>query len=133
MSDDADKKKKSKKDKKKGGDAGSGVPVLRLADHPRAQRSIARVKSGVALVAFLFTIYHAHGGGAPLSTALQQGLIAGIGFYLVGWLGAVLVWRQLAQAELDAAHKQLLARVEELAAKREEERAAREAEKAARA
>jgi hypothetical protein len=88
-------------------------PVLKLADHARAQRSIARVKAWAGLVGLLLGLLLGRKAALPLADILARGLLVGFVAYLVGWAGAVLVWRQVAAAELEVAKLRLLAALAE--------------------
>jgi hypothetical protein len=106
----------AKKKKDKGGDGEEPTQVhtaggtqLRLADHPRAQRSIARAKALGGLLVFAVTIVLSVRADVPLTDALGRGIVGGIGGYVAAWAGAVLVWKQLAAAELELARKRLVA------------------------
>jgi AcrR family transcriptional regulator len=110
-------------DESPGGDgepAGSDSRGLRLADHPRATRHIQTGRAWVALAAFLFIGLLAHRAGQPPEGALTRALEAGVVGYVVGWAVMVLVWHQLAQAEIEAARRRIVAALLEMeAAERE--------------
>lgn len=101
-----DGKKAAKKAKKGEAPAASGDSPS-LAAHPRAVRSVARVKSWGGLLGFMFTGYVS----LPTSTIAEAGLralIAGVVCYVASWAGAVFVWRRLVILEIKAREQQLI-------------------------
>lgn len=97
---------------------------LRLTEHPRAQRQIRAAKGWGGLVAFALTAWLAHGAGLGFEAVLERAIPAAVAGYLLTWAIAVLLWRQLAQAELEAAHQEFLARLAEAEALAGEEQPA---------
>ncbi len=84
-------------------------PMLFLAEHPRAARSIARAKAWGGLAGFLI------GGYLSLPTetlpaAGLRALAAGAICYVAVWAGAVFLWRRLVVAELRGAQQAEVAR-----------------------
>lgn len=112
----------ARKGKGKGEDAelreelGGGRRQLLLADHPRALHQIRTIRAYVALAAFLGIAYFSHKGGQPLEGTLTRALGAGVAGYVAGWFGAVMLWHQLAQAEIEAARKKIVAALLEMEA-----------------
>lgn len=104
---------RKKKDKD---DAPAAAPDtgLRLTEHPRAQRQIRRAKGWGGLAAFALTAYLAHGAGLGFEPLLERAIPAAIAGYALAWIVAVLVWRQLAVAELEVARQRLEQRLLEL-------------------
>jgi hypothetical protein len=98
------KEKKEKKDKKKKSDGAtpSGAKVLGISivAHPRARRSIRRIRAWTALGAFVVVLVMSHRSGVPNQEAALRALIAGLVGNLAGWACAMVVWRQLMMAEL---------------------------------
>jgi hypothetical protein len=92
---------------------------LHLTEHPRAQRQIRRAKGLGGLGAFALTAWLAHGAGLPFDAMLERAIIAAIAGYVLLWTVAVLVWRQLAQAELESARRQILEHVHALQAEQD--------------
>jgi hypothetical protein len=86
---------------------------VRLSAHPRAQRSIARAKSLGGLIGFLVGLYLASNAGLPAWDTGLRALVAGVTGYLLVWLVAVQLWRQIALAEYRAAEKVRIQRIEE--------------------
>ena len=106
---------------------------VRLSAHPRAQRSIARAKSLGGLIGFLIGLYLASKAGLPAWDTGLRALVGGVTGYLLVWLVAVQLWRQIALAEYRAAENVRRERIAEYNARvkqLKEERA--EAMKAAR-
>ncbi|HEU4656537.1 MAG TPA: hypothetical protein VFR97_03390 [Capillimicrobium sp.] len=97
-------KSKDTKQQKKAQPAGDEP---RLSAHPKARRQIAAAKAWGGLVAFLVVQYLSLKSGLPMFDAGIRALAAGVGGYLLGWVAAVLVWRQLAVAELEALRRKL--------------------------
>jgi hypothetical protein len=91
-------KAKSRKQKK-------AVKVIRVADHPRATRSINRTKSYAGLGAFLFAGYTSWSAGAEFVDVAIRALLWGVAAYVLVWALAVQVWRHLVIAEVRAAEQ----------------------------
>lgn len=89
---------------------------IRLSAHPRARRHIATAKGWGGLAAFALVVWLSSQAGVPTGDALLRGLAGGVVGYLVCWMVAVAVWKQLALAELESLRRRLLARMEEQAA-----------------
>ena len=85
---------------------------LHLTEHPRAVRQIRRAKGIGGLVAFVLAAYLAHGAGLPFEGVLERAIVAAIGGYVLIWPCAVLVGRQLAVAEIEAARRQIVAAIQ---------------------
>lgn len=79
----------------------------RLSAHPKARRQIRAVKAWSGLVAFLVVQYLSLKAGLPMFEAGMRALAVGIGAYMLGWIAAVVVWRQLAVAELEDLRRRL--------------------------
>ncbi len=110
------KDKKDKKDKKSGDEPGGQDNRVRLATHPRAGRQIAAAKSWGGLLGFVFVGYFSYGAGSTVFEAGLRALAGGIGFYVLAWAGAVVVWREVAVAEVERARRRAQAEAEVLAA-----------------
>jgi hypothetical protein len=108
-------KGKTKGDKKgkKGKGAADGISV---AGHPRAAAQVRRAKGFGGVTFFLITAYFSFKAGVPADQVALRALIGGIGGYLLAWMCAVTVWRQLVLAELRAALESGRARMEPAAA-----------------
>ncbi len=89
------------------GDAGRGDPddYVRISAHPRAQRAVARSKAFGGLIGFLIGLWLADRAGLPAWDAGVRALAGGIAGYVVMWLAAVQIWRQIIIGEYRAAEK----------------------------
>jgi hypothetical protein len=106
---------------------------VRLSAHPRATRSIARAKSLGGLIGFLIGLYLASKAGLPAWDTGLRALVGGVTGYVLIWLAAVQLWRQIVLAEYRAAAKVRRQRVAEYNARMNQLREERaEAMKAAR-
>lgn len=103
---------------------------LRLTDHPRAQRAIGAVKGWGGLVGFVAGILLGTRAGLPTSDAVLRGLGLGVVAYLIAWAGAVVVWRQLARAEVEQLRARFIAAAEQAEAEIERRRAELDAHEA---
>jgi hypothetical protein len=83
---------------------------IRLSAHPRAARSVRRVRARAGLVALVLTFVLSHQAGVPAWDATARALIAGIVVNFAAWAVAVTVWRQIMLAELHALHERRLER-----------------------
>jgi hypothetical protein len=92
--------KKDKKAKKAGGDAVAGPSV---ANHPRASYQVRRAKGWGGIAGFAIAGYLSYKAGVPTFDVGLRALVAGMVGYMLAWMCAVTVWRQLVQAELRAA------------------------------
>ena len=81
----------------------------RLSKHPRAQRQIREAKAWAGIAGFVLVGLLSMQAGQPLFDAGIRALIAGVGCYMAGWAIAVLLWRQLARAEVDLAEQRIAA------------------------
>lgn len=130
----AKKDKKSKKDKK--GEAGDAAVVvdtsdgLRLTDHPRAARTIRAAKGWGGLAGFGLGLLLGTRAGLPTSDALLRAIEIGVVAYLLTWAVAVVVWKQIARAELEELRRILVAAAEQAEAEVARRRAEREAQEA---
>ncbi len=96
-------KDKGKKDEPED-EADDGTPdghiPIRIADHPRARRSIARVRAWGALIGFGLAAYLGNKAGLPFVDLVLRSIGIGMASYLVAWAGAQAVWKQIVFAEL---------------------------------
>ena len=107
--DKSDAKTKGNKKAKKGKGSADGISV---AGHPRAAAQVRRAKGFGGVTFFLITAYYSYKAGVPADQVALRALIAGIGGYMLAWMCAVTVWRQLVLAELRAAIESGRARME---------------------
>ena len=87
---------------------------MRLSEHPRARAGIRRTKGWAGLVAFLLVGLLSYRSGLPGPDCVARALVAGLGAYFVAWFVAVLIWRQVALAELERARERREARLASL-------------------
>jgi uncharacterized membrane protein YccC len=79
--------------------------VPRLSAHPRAQTQIAQAKGAAGLAVFALVLLLSAGSGVPWFDAVARAIAIGTAGYLVAWAAAIVVWRQLARAELEIARR----------------------------
>lgn len=89
---------------------------MRLSEHPRARAGIRRAKGAAGLAAFAIVALLALRANLPLPDVALRALIGGLVGYFVGWAVAVMVWKQIALAELEQARRRREARLEALTA-----------------
>jgi hypothetical protein len=101
---------------------------VRLAAHPRAQRSIARAKAFGGVVGFLIGLWLGSRAGLPAWDTGVRALAGGIAGWLLVWVAAVQVWKQLiigeyraAEAKRQQARKTRQMYIDELAKQRKEQ------------
>lgn len=101
------------KDKGKKGKKGKGsADGISVAGHPRAAAQVRRAKGFGGVSFFFITAYFSYKAQVPADQVAVRALIAGIGGYMLAWMCAVTVWRQLVLAELRAAIESGRARME---------------------
>src|ERR1700744_522578 len=105
--------KKGDKKGKKGKGAADGISV---AGHPRAAAQVRRAKGFGGVSFFLITASFSHKAQVPADQVAVRALIAGIGGYMLAWMCAVTVWRQLVLADVRAALASGRARMEPVTA-----------------
>jgi hypothetical protein len=112
-------------------DRGDPDDYVRLEAHPRAQRAIGRAKAIGGVVGFVIGLWLGKQAGLPAWDTGVRALAGGIAGWLIVWVAALQIWKQLILAEFRAAEaKREQARrtrqlyVEELAKQRAEQREA---------
>jgi hypothetical protein len=95
--------KKQKQKGKKG--KGSGAAGIAVANHPKASRQIAKLKSYAGLAAFAYAGYAAYHAGDQFADVAFRAVIWGMAVYIAVWAAAVHVWRHIAIAEVRAAER----------------------------
>ncbi len=88
--------------------SGEGRTAIRLADHPRAQASIARAKAWGACVGFAVSAYFGYHVGNPFVDIVIRSILIGAATCLATWGAAQAIWKQILFAELAAARKEAL-------------------------
>ena len=80
---------------KKGAPPPSEWPLISIAEHPRARRSIRRTKAWAGLIGLVLVgLLSSRAGVEPFEAGVRA-LIAGIAFYLVAWMASVALWQKL--------------------------------------
>jgi hypothetical protein len=112
-------------------DRGEPDEYVRLDAHPRAQRAIGRAKAIGGVIGFLVGLWLGSKAGLPSWDTGVRALAGGVAGWLIVWVAAVQIWKQLIIGEFRAAEqKRAQARktrqlyVEELAKQRREQREA---------
>jgi hypothetical protein len=93
------------KDAPKEKDAPTGISV---AAHPRAALAVRRAKGYGGLGGFALGVFLSMRAGVPVPDAALRGVEAGAGGYVALWFATVMVWRQVAVAEIEAMRRHLL-------------------------
>ncbi|MFZ1993460.1 MAG: hypothetical protein WAU75_05070 [Solirubrobacteraceae bacterium] len=109
---DAEGKTKGDKKAKKGKKGKAAADGISVAAHPRAAAQVRRAKGFGGVTFFLITAYFSYKAQVPPDQVAVRALIGGIGGYMLAWMCAVTVWRQLVLAELRAAIESGRARME---------------------
>jgi hypothetical protein len=79
--------------------------TIRVSDHPRAARSIARTRAFAGLAGFVVAAYLAHGAGLPAFDVVLRSLVAGLVLHAVAWAVAVTYWRGAVLGEIEAVRR----------------------------
>ena len=103
---------------KAGDPRGEPDEFVRISSHPRAQAQIKRAKAIGGLVGFVLGFWLGSKAGLPAWDTGARALAGGIAGYVLVWLAAVQIWRQLAVAEFRAAEKKRAQVREAIAAER---------------
>lgn len=74
-----------------------------VANHPRARYQVRRAKGWGGIAGFVIAGYLSYKAGVPTFDVGVRALVAGIVGYMLAWMCAVTVWRQLVIAELRSA------------------------------
>lgn len=75
---------------------------IKLAEHPRAVRHIAMAKGYGGLAGFGLIAFLSLQAGTTTPDILLRALMGGVVGYVLAWGTTVIVWRQLAVAEVRA-------------------------------
>jgi uncharacterized membrane protein len=78
---------------------------VRLSGHPRAQRAIKRAKSMGGIAGFVLSFFIAQKSGVAAFETGVRALVGGIAGYVLIWIAAIQVWRQIAIGEFKAAER----------------------------
>jgi hypothetical protein len=74
-------------------------PLISVAEHPRARRSIRRTKAWAALLGFAIVGVVSHRAGVDPFEVGVRALGAGILLYVVVWMGSVALWQRIVLQE----------------------------------
>jgi hypothetical protein len=102
----------AKQPSKSGADA--PADAVSVVAHPRARRSIRRLRARAGLVALVAVTVLSLRAGVPAFDAVLRGLAAGVVAHFVAWGAGVVAWRHLVMAELAAHREAQEARLREL-------------------
>ena len=96
-----DAKKKGKKRDKPA--SPNDWPLVSVAQHPRARRSVNRTKAWAGLIGFVVVaVFSSRAGVEPFEAGLRA-LGAGIAAYLIAWGVSLSLWQRMVVAEAKAA------------------------------
>jgi hypothetical protein len=84
-------------------DRGDPDDFVRLEAHPRALRSIARSKAIGGVIGFVIGLWLGSRAGLTAWDTGARALAGGIAGWLIVWVAAVQIWKQLIIAEYRAA------------------------------
>jgi hypothetical protein len=87
---------------KAGAEAGTAADKVALVAHPRAARSIRRLRARAGLLGLVLVTLLSLRAGLPAFDAVLRGLVGGIAAQFVAWAAGVMVWRQLVLGEIIA-------------------------------
>jgi hypothetical protein len=79
-----------------------------VAAHPRAALAVRKAKGYGGLGGFALGSLLSVRAGVPAPDAALRGIEAGLGGYVACWFAAVMIWRQVAVAEIEAMRRRLL-------------------------
>jgi hypothetical protein len=120
--------------RKKGRDAAAESPVISIAAHPRATRSIRRTKAWAGLAGFVIVAFLSQQAGVPAFEVGVRALVAGLALYFAAWAVSLVLWKHLVleEARLEAErireeHEERLRQIREAAEAAGEAAAAGEA------
>jgi hypothetical protein len=80
----------------------AGADDVKVSAHPRAARSIPRIKSYGGLAGFALMAWLSHRSGTDFVHLVLRAIIGGMVAYVVTWAAAVYIWRQIVLAEIRA-------------------------------
>lgn len=81
------------------------VEPVRVSAHPRARRSVRRVRAAAGLVVLVVVIALSLRAGLPAWDAVARALACAVGAHFAAWALALAIWRQLVLAELELARQ----------------------------
>ena len=77
-------------------------PLISVAEHPRARRSIRRTKAWAGLLGLVLVGFLSHRAGVEPFEAGIRALLAGVAFYVVTWMVSVALWQKIVLYEAKA-------------------------------
>jgi hypothetical protein len=89
--------------------------AVSVVAHPRARRSIRRLRARAGLIGLVVVTYLSLRAGVPAFDAVLRGLAGGVAAHFVVWGAGILAWRHLIVAELAAHREAQRARLREAA------------------
>jgi hypothetical protein len=98
----------------KGKRDGATADAVSVVAHPRARRSIRRLRARAGLIALHALTGHSQRAGVPPFDAVLRGLAGGVAAHFVAWGAGVVAWRHLVMAEIAAHRDAQEARLREL-------------------
>jgi hypothetical protein len=102
------------KRKQSAGDPAAQAHGPSVVAHPRARRSIRRLRARAGLLGLIAVTVLSLRAGVPPFDAVLRGLAGGLAAYFVAWAAGVVAWRHLVMAELAAHREAQAARLREL-------------------
>ena len=84
------------------GEGDAPADQVALVAHPRASRSIRRMRARAGLLGLVLVTLLSLRAGVPAFDAVLRGLVGGIAAQFVAWGAGVMVWRQLVLGEIIA-------------------------------
>jgi hypothetical protein len=88
--------------------------AVSVVAHPRAGRSIRRLRAGAGLGGLVAVTLLSLRAGVPPFDAVLRGLAGGFAAHFIAWGAGILAWRHLVMAELAAHREAQAARLREL-------------------
>jgi hypothetical protein len=102
----------------KGKRDGATADAVSVVAHPRARRSIRRLRARAGLIGLVAVTVLSLRAGVPPFDAVLRGLAGGVAAHFVAWGAGVVAWRHLVMAELTAHRAAQQARLREAAEQR---------------
>jgi hypothetical protein len=107
---------KKKKEQQQAAEPGS----VSVVAHPRARRSIRRLRARAGLIGLVAVTWLSLRAGVPAFDAVLRGLAGGLAAHFLAWGAGILAWRHLIVAEIAAHRAAQRARLREAAERRAE-------------
>jgi len=94
-------------------DAAAAAATVSVIAHPRASRSIRKLRARAGLAGLILVTVLSLRAGVPPFDAVLRGLAGGLAAHFVAWMAGIVAWRHLVIAELDAHRRAQEERVRE--------------------